>query len=147
MALTKIKERKRREKRIEKAKVLLESCKDKKYFVKKYKKIMGVGKLCAAKDLHALGLVDDVYLQSAIKHDELLKTKRKEKKERKKQEKEMELIESDDYYAYIAGYTSNGFAYGITWEEWEQMENETYNPISIDKDIEKLSIECDELPF
>jgi len=25
--------------------------------------------------------------------------------------------DSDEYFYYIAGYTSNGVAYGITWEE------------------------------
>lgn len=29
-------------------------------------------------------------------------------------------IESDDTFAFIAGYTSGGFPYGITWEEMEQ---------------------------
>ncbi|MBV7276706.1 hypothetical protein JMF89_00150 [Clostridiaceae bacterium UIB06] len=26
-------------------------------------------------------------------------------------------IESDEYFYYIAGYTSNGVPFGITWEE------------------------------
>lgn len=29
---------------------------------------------------------------------------------------------SDDNFAYIAGYTSGGAPYGITWEEWEKFE-------------------------
>ncbi len=29
--------------------------------------------------------------------------------------------ESDDHHAYIAGYTSGGAAYGITWEQAEEM--------------------------
>lgn len=28
----------------------------------------------------------------------------------------------DDTFAFIAGYTSGGFAYGITWEEMEETE-------------------------
>jgi hypothetical protein len=28
-------------------------------------------------------------------------------------------------FAYIAGYTEGGFAYGVTWEEWEQLEQES----------------------
>ena len=27
------------------------------------------------------------------------------------------VFESDEYFAYIAGYTDGGFPYGITWEE------------------------------
>ena len=30
--------------------------------------------------------------------------------------------ESDDHFAYIAGYTSGGAPYGITWEEQEEIE-------------------------
>ena len=30
--------------------------------------------------------------------------------------------EQDEYFAYIAGYTEWGFPYGITWEEWEKLE-------------------------
>lgn len=32
------------------------------------------------------------------------------------------LFESDDTFAFIAGYTSGGFAYGVTWEEMEEIE-------------------------
>jgi hypothetical protein len=30
------------------------------------------------------------------------------------------LIESDEYFGFIAGYTSNGVAYGLTHEEMDQ---------------------------
>ena len=36
-------------------------------------------------------------------------------------------LDQDDTVAYIAGYTKGGFAYGITWEEWEQFEQESSN--------------------
>ncbi len=37
--------------------------------------------------------------------------------------------DSDANFAYIAGYTSNGFAFGVTWEEWRRMESdETPDP-------------------
>jgi len=36
--------------------------------------------------------------------------------------KDLEPI-SDDYFAFIAGYTSNGFAYGITHEELSEIQN------------------------
>jgi|GEM_PF-247022 len=35
-------------------------------------------------------------------------------------EQEVSWPESDETYAYIAGYTGWGFAYGITWEEMER---------------------------
>jgi hypothetical protein len=30
--------------------------------------------------------------------------------------------DSDDYFAYIAGYTPGGAPYGVTWDEWRQLE-------------------------
>ena len=36
-------------------------------------------------------------------------------------------LDQDETFAYIAGYTEGGFAYGITWEEWEQFEQESSN--------------------
>jgi len=34
-------------------------------------------------------------------------------------------LDQDETFAYIAGYTEGGFAYGVTWEEWEQFEQES----------------------
>ena len=31
---------------------------------------------------------------------------------------------SDGTFAFIAGYTPAGAPYGVTWEEWEKLENE-----------------------
>ena len=36
-------------------------------------------------------------------------------------------IESDEYFSYIAGYTSGGAAYGLTWEEFNP-NDEKYQP-------------------
>lgn len=33
-------------------------------------------------------------------------------------------VESNEIFAFIAGYTSGGFPYGITWEEMERMADE-----------------------
>lgn len=35
------------------------------------------------------------------------------------------LIESDEYFGFIAGYTSNGVPYGLTHEEMEEIMKET----------------------
>ncbi|MEE0873174.1 MAG: hypothetical protein UIH27_06845 [Ruminococcus sp.] len=49
------------------------------------------------------------------------KTKKKDvyprKKKKKDTEAEMPLFEQDEYFYFIAGYTSGGAPYGITWEE------------------------------
>jgi len=35
------------------------------------------------------------------------------------------LIESDEHFGFIAGYTSNGVPYGLTHEEWNKINSET----------------------
>ncbi len=42
---------------------------------------------------------------------------KKKKKLLNKETYDIDNQESDDYFYYIAGYTSNRFPYGITWEE------------------------------
>jgi len=47
---------------------------------------------------------------------------------RKKQEDELNALggfESDENFAMIIGYKSGGFPYGVTYEEMEQINNET----------------------
>jgi len=50
------------------------------------------------------------------------KEKKQDPKKKKKEEEESSCptpIESDENFAYIAGYTSGGAPYGVTWEEAE----------------------------
>jgi hypothetical protein len=42
---------------------------------------------------------------------------------RRKNEKVRIRLDQDENFAYIAGYTSGGFPYGVTWQEWEEMES------------------------
>lgn len=35
------------------------------------------------------------------------------------------MIESDEHFGYIVGYTSNGVPYGLTHEEWDEINSET----------------------
>ena len=51
----------------------------------------------------------------------------KRKPKRKKTEESVSLPEQDDRFFFIAGYTSGGAPYGVTWEEmglepWEELE-------------------------
>ena len=39
------------------------------------------------------------------------------KKRKKEKQQETPVIEQNEYFAFIAGYTPAGFPYGITWEE------------------------------
>ncbi len=65
-------------------------------------------------------------------------------KKKKQRRKKYEEIESDGYFAYIAGYTSSGFAYGVTHEELEEMleDEEQYYESKNDKKIKNS-----DLPF
>lgn len=44
---------------------------------------------------------------------------RKTKGHRRQKPKEIPLLEQDDTFFFIAGYTSGGAPYGVTWEEIE----------------------------
>ena len=47
-------------------------------------------------------------------------------------------IESNEYLSFIAGYTSGGAAYGLTWEEYNPNDQEKYpNPENIKAQIPK----------
>jgi len=55
------------------------------------------------------------------------------------------LIESDDTFAYIAGYTSGGAPYGITWEEKKILDTKG-DPFSSPLSFDDLD-DPDNLPF
>ena len=90
--------------------------------IKGYKNHFGVDWLCAIKELHLLGVgLDHRYvdkLKLSVKNRIIEKQRLKEGK---KQELTNEISwNSDETFAYIAGYTSAGFPYGVTWEELEE---------------------------
>ena len=53
-------------------------------------------------------------------------------------------FDHDENCAYIAGYTSAGFAYGVTWEEWELLDQQ--NSIDPHRDP-KATDELEDIPF
>ena len=68
------------------------------------------------------------------------KKHRKNRKEIKKRKPEKEaLFESDENFGFIVGYTSNGVPYGLTHEEW--------NEINIDTENDKNENDNIDLPF
>lgn len=93
-----------------------------KNLVKGYSKWFGVEKTCAINELELLGHeIDPEYKKQIYKHEI-------EKEDAKKKNfgdpGDFETREYDDwqnaYYYFIAGYTSGGVPYGITWEEYER---------------------------
>ena len=92
-----------------------------KNIVRGYAKHYGVNLLCAAKELQLLGVeVDPEYvrrLQATVEAKAEAMRKRKEKEPWARELEELAAADWDDDFAYIAGYTSSGVPYGVTWEE------------------------------
>lgn len=80
-----------------------------------YKKHFGIDILCAIKELKILGHpIDPQYEKSVI---QTLTHQPKEKKTTNTNDNE--CLDSDQNFSFIAGYTSGGVPFGLTWEEWD----------------------------
>ncbi|MFD0711935.1 hypothetical protein [Paenibacillus sp. GCM10027626] len=100
-----------------------------KQYIRGYRKHYGVDTGTAIAELRMLGvpLSDEVVQTARASAEALVKDKqaRKEKRLlRLQNEERMVDTESDETYAYIAGYTGWGFPFGITWEEMERFANQ-----------------------
>jgi len=83
-----------------------------KNIVRGYRKHYGVSLLCAATELKMLEIeVSDKYIEDLKRNEE---NKRNSKKEQRIFDK---YPDSDDNFYYIAGYTSGGAPFGVTWED------------------------------
>jgi hypothetical protein len=111
-----------------------------------YRKHFAVDWHCAFRELEILGVkIDSGYksqiLKSVAGHIEA----RRLRKVQRKAALEMPF-EQDANFAYIAGYTAGGFAYGVTWEEWNDLDYGN----SIDPGSEITNIndaEPEDIPF
>lgn len=86
------------------------------HVVRSYRKQFHVDILTAISDLQEVGIkFSEEYISSVKKSEEKRIQLRKLKKEQKKLQ---DLYpNSNDVFAYIAGYTSGGAPFGTTWEE------------------------------
>lgn len=107
-----------RNKRLNQArKWLKENGKDQKRIIHKYRKKFKVDIMCAIKELQILGVeLNENDIKGIKKNEE----KRIKRRQIKKKELEDRLFESDEDFAFIAGYTSWGFPYGIQWDEMKE---------------------------
>ena len=65
------------------------------------------------------------------------KKRHRNKKRFKKAKPDLELlIESDEYFGFIAGYTSNGVPYGLTHEEMDEIKADIKNEKTDNKNID-----------
>lgn len=96
-----------------------------KNLVSGYSKHFAVDKLCAVIELEMLGYSIKSSYKKQLK--DAAKQKQREQEKRKKRKRKRQFVEevlesSDETFAFIAGYTSSGIPFGITWEEWNNIE-------------------------
>lgn len=91
------------------------------HIVKAYRKRFNVDKDCAMRELCMLGMLPTEKQKSYQEQLDAKARKRAEKREARKAARdamthETDMFRDENFY-YIAGYTSGGAPYGITWEE------------------------------
>lgn len=83
-----------------------------------YRKRFHVDVLTAVKDLQAIGVEFTHEYLEAVKKSEEERIRQIHLRNEKKRTQELDFYnDSDDTFAFIAGHTSGGAPYGITWEE------------------------------
>jgi hypothetical protein len=117
--------RMKRPQRLESAKSWLKTYEGNKV-VKDYRKRYGVDFECAFTELEMLGVpIAPDYQERVLESVAAQAAAARRKKAERRAEQERQLgMESDDHFAFIVGYTSGGAPYGLTWAEWEALEEE-----------------------
>ncbi|MEI6166519.1 MAG: hypothetical protein WCS52_04935 [bacterium] len=82
--------------------------------IRGYCKWYGVDPLCAVIELRSLGVAISAEREVQLRRSAISVSVARKKK---KVETPRNLSDSDDTFAFIAGYTPGGFPYGVTWEE------------------------------
>ena len=95
--------------------------------VRGYAKWFGVDLLCAAKELQLLGVqIDADYLKQL----QATVANRRRNSPKAVDDLAHDIGDSDEYFSFIAGYTSGGMPYGVPWPDDES--SDTPDP-SFDK--------------
>ncbi len=90
---------------------------------KSYRKRFGVDWPCAVGELSMLGIrLDAVWVAQLYRALEGAQCSRHKGLQSLKAEEAEHVPDSDEHFAYIAGYTPGGWPFGVTWAEWRQME-------------------------
>ena len=91
---------------------------EKSHIVKAYRKRFNVDKDCAMRELCMLKVLSP---EKQKNYENVLKAKDKKKAEKRAAKNAADVTDynpfQDDRFFFIAGYTSGGAPYGITWEE------------------------------
>lgn len=111
--------------------------------VRGYRRWFGVDFICAMTELEMLGYeIDPKYKEQILKQEE---AKRKQRKEEGRFKDKVPW--QDDNFYFIAGYTSGGAPYGITWEEYEKEYKEADEESSVEEDDNDIDFFDGDIPF
>lgn len=88
-----------------------------KHMAKNYRKRFHVDITTAIRDLQEIGVEFTQEYLDAVKRSEEERIRQKHLAKEKEAKQDFLYEASDNVYAFIAGYTSGGAPYGITWEE------------------------------
>lgn len=113
---------------------------DNSHVIKAYRQKFHVDRECAMRELCMLKVLSP---EKQKVYEEQLSAKdrrRKEKREARKAAKELERFnpDQDENFFFIAGYTSGGAPYGVTWEEAAEIEMLESMSCIFDDDDEEL---------
>ncbi len=108
------------------------------YKIRRYASWYYVSAETAISELRSVGVeITDRDVSAFKRYRAEQKRMKRERREKLKQKQEIPLFDdSDETYAYIAGYTPWGFPYGVTWEQMEEL-----------NDTEDSEWQTDENPF
>lgn len=87
-----------------------------------YAKWFDVDKICAINELKTLGVIIPENLENQIVESHKRRIEQRKTVKDKTEVFDMAVNDTDDNFAFIAGYTSGGFPYGLTHEEFEKVE-------------------------
>ncbi|MBS4539203.1 hypothetical protein GOQ27_12075 [Clostridium sp. D2Q-11] len=86
--------------------------------------------------------IDPEYKEQLKRTVEARQKAREAKKKKREEEEEMlNYIDSDETFSFIAGYTSGGAPYGVTWEQYDSERDND------DLEDEKSEYDEYEIPF
>lgn len=90
-----------------------------KNIVRGYRNWFGVDLICAIAELRMLGVKISADYEAKVRQSIEDRARATERRKRTREQEEPERLypDSDDTYAFIAGYTAAGFPYGVTWDE------------------------------
>ena len=135
-----------RPRRLQRAKRWLASYRGKN-LVRGYATWFGVDKVCAIVELRMLGVdIPEARLEHA-RQDE--RARAAQRARRKAKHVVGTMCESDDEFAFIAGYTEGGAPYGVRWDDMDEepVHDRAQRPVDLLAQAARLMEDEDDLPF